>query len=722
MSFFVAVVGLGLLIFVHELGHFTASLALRMRPRRFYVGFPPAIWKTKRKGIEYGIGAIPLGGFVKIPGMHRPAPSDVETQFARVVADAPELAGPLARLRDALAAGEMEDARGQLPALQAAIESKKLTPQGAEAAQKALAELDDALGPDAYWRAATWKRIVVIFAGPAANILLAIVLLTGLFLAVGGKATTTVEARRVRLGRRAGRAASRRPRGRDRRTAARAGGDLEDDHVLQGAPARGHRPAQRHLVRLKPVSARQLEDGNYRLGFVLRGEGLSPVAAAGEALRVHRAGDEGDRRIADTARLGLGSRRDLQPGRHRAGLLRGGETGRRLLHLGACADLALARTDQSAAAAARSTAATSRSRSSRASAAGRSGARSTSASRWSASRSSCCSSSSASRTTSGGCRSSRERLTPRERSPLHWVAGGQRGADQGRQRRDRRRRARRRAVDDADEDARRRGDDRADRRARLGGLRDRARRGAEERGRRGAADDRPPLAAAGDRRHPLQRLAGAEGDRRRRRRRADQPRQHRRPGEGRAGRRAPPSAPGSRCGSAPTPARCPRTCTSSRSEDQAEALVAAALEEVELLERLDYRDFKISVKATHVPTMIRAYRMLAAKVPYPLHLGVTEAGTPFAGLDQERGRDGRAARGRHRRHAARLAHRRPGQGGRGRLGDPQGARAARAGAGDDRVPVVRPRQRRRREARRASSRSGCATTRRRSRWPSWAAP
>jgi (E)-4-hydroxy-3-methylbut-2-enyl-diphosphate synthase len=65
--------------------------------------------------------------------------------------------------------------------------------------------------------------------------------------------------------------------------------------------------------------------------------------------------------------------------------------------------------------------------------------------------------------------------------------------------------------------------------------------------------------------------------------------------------------------------------------DTAEALVAEALEQVELLERLDYRDFKISVKASHVPTMIRAYRMLAARVPYPLHLGVTEAGTPFAG-------------------------------------------------------------------------------------------
>jgi (E)-4-hydroxy-3-methylbut-2-enyl-diphosphate synthase len=66
-------------------------------------------------------------------------------------------------------------------------------------------------------------------------------------------------------------------------------------------------------------------------------------------------------------------------------------------------------------------------------------------------------------------------------------------------------------------------------------------------------------------------------------------------------------------------------------EDQAEALVEAALEEVRLLESLDYRDFKISVKSSHVPTMIRAYRMLSAKVPYPLHLGVTEAGPPATG-------------------------------------------------------------------------------------------
>jgi (E)-4-hydroxy-3-methylbut-2-enyl-diphosphate synthase len=66
-------------------------------------------------------------------------------------------------------------------------------------------------------------------------------------------------------------------------------------------------------------------------------------------------------------------------------------------------------------------------------------------------------------------------------------------------------------------------------------------------------------------------------------------------------------------------------------DDQAQALVDAALEEVELLEKLDFREFKISVKSTSVPDTIRAYRMLAAKVPYPLHLGVTEAGTVFGG-------------------------------------------------------------------------------------------
>src|SRR5687767_9041718 len=75
----------------------------------------------------------------------------------------------------------------------------------------------------------------------------------------------------------------------------------------------------------------------------------------------------------------------------------------------------------------------------------------------------------------------------------------------------------------------------------------------------------------------------------------------------------------------------PKHLQSLAQRDQAAAVAADALEDVELLAKLEYRDVKTSVKATHVPTMIRAYRMRAARVPCPLHLGVTEASTEFAG-------------------------------------------------------------------------------------------
>lgn len=62
-----------------------------------------------------------------------------------------------------------------------------------------------------------------------------------------------------------------------------------------------------------------------------------------------------------------------------------------------------------------------------------------------------------------------------------------------------------------------------------------------------------------------------------------------------------------------------------------EALVESALGHVEILEKLDYHDIKISVKASDVKTNIEAYRLLASRCDYPLHLGLTEAGTKFAG-------------------------------------------------------------------------------------------
>jgi len=62
-----------------------------------------------------------------------------------------------------------------------------------------------------------------------------------------------------------------------------------------------------------------------------------------------------------------------------------------------------------------------------------------------------------------------------------------------------------------------------------------------------------------------------------------------------------------------------------------EALVTAAGEFVELMERLDFRDFKVSIKSTNVPNTIAANRLLAQRIDYPLHLGITEAGTRWSG-------------------------------------------------------------------------------------------
>lgn len=62
-----------------------------------------------------------------------------------------------------------------------------------------------------------------------------------------------------------------------------------------------------------------------------------------------------------------------------------------------------------------------------------------------------------------------------------------------------------------------------------------------------------------------------------------------------------------------------------------EALVTAAVEFVELMERLDFTNFKVSMKSTSVPNTIASNRLLAERIPYPLHLGVTEAGTKWAG-------------------------------------------------------------------------------------------
>src|SRR5829696_5566458 len=66
-------------------------------------------------------------------------------------------------------------------------------------------------------------------------------------------------------------------------------------------------------------------------------------------------------------------------------------------------------------------------------------------------------------------------------------------------------------------------------------------------------------------------------------------------------------------------------------ENAVEALVTAAAEFVELMERVDFTNFKVSIKSTSVPNTIASNRLLSERIPYPLHLGITEAGTKWSG-------------------------------------------------------------------------------------------
>src|SRR5436305_5565215 len=66
---------LGVLVFVHELGHFLAAKRVGIRVTKFQLGFNPTVLSFKRGDTEYGIGALPLGGYVKMAG---DTPEDVE--------------------------------------------------------------------------------------------------------------------------------------------------------------------------------------------------------------------------------------------------------------------------------------------------------------------------------------------------------------------------------------------------------------------------------------------------------------------------------------------------------------------------------------------------------------------------------------------------------------------------------------------------------------------
>jgi regulator of sigma E protease len=152
MSWFLAFAGFAALIILHEFGHFIAAKATGMRVERFFLFFPPKLVSVKRGETEYGIGAIPLGGFVKITGMNPDELREPEADSGAAIGH-PELT-----------ATEAADAANPAQALMDRIEgpSEPMTPE---------------IRRRAYYNQPVWKRIVVIGAGPAMNLLIAFVIL-----------------------------------------------------------------------------------------------------------------------------------------------------------------------------------------------------------------------------------------------------------------------------------------------------------------------------------------------------------------------------------------------------------------------------------------------------------------------------------------------------------------------------------------------------------------
>jgi regulator of sigma E protease len=275
VSLGVAILALAVLILVHEAGHFFAARAVGMTPRKFYLGFGPPLLKRTRAGVEYGIGAFPLGGYVKIPGMHRPAPGDLRKTLP------PDDERDLAPDLDALdAALQRDDDAAALDAVE------RLRP--ALGRNRLLEELEWALAPDAYWRQPAKNKIAVIAAGPLTNVAVAILLFVAVFMLGQIVGTRTVDS--VVAGHPAAAAGLRA----GDQIVAVAGHRVTPDTIAQSVNGTHGRPFEIKVLRngnpvvIGPLRAR-LDQGNYRVGFVIRGvpgPGDSLPEASWRALRV----------------------------------------------------------------------------------------------------------------------------------------------------------------------------------------------------------------------------------------------------------------------------------------------------------------------------------------------------------------------------------------------------------------------------------------------------
>ncbi|MEV5256474.1 site-2 protease family protein [Streptomyces anulatus] len=147
----VFVVGLLFSIAWHELGHLSTAKMFGIRVPQYMVGFGPTIWSRKKGDTEYGIKAIPAGGYIRMIGMFPPGPD-----------------GRLEARSTSPWRGMIEDARSA-----------------------AYEELEPGDEKRLFYTRKPWKRVIVMFAGPFMNLILAVAIFMGVAMTFGFQTQTT---------------------------------------------------------------------------------------------------------------------------------------------------------------------------------------------------------------------------------------------------------------------------------------------------------------------------------------------------------------------------------------------------------------------------------------------------------------------------------------------------------------------------------------------------
>jgi membrane-associated protease RseP (regulator of RpoE activity) len=169
----VLVVGLAISIALHELGHLLPAKAFGVRVGQYMIGFGPTLWSRRRGETEYGVKALPLGGYISMAGMYPPAPTDAQAET------------------DAAAAGGTLTARRAATRRVSARFFQTLVQDAREVNAETMVGADERV----FYRLPVWKRVIVMLGGPFMNFLLALVLFAILFTGIGVQtATSTVAA------------------------------------------------------------------------------------------------------------------------------------------------------------------------------------------------------------------------------------------------------------------------------------------------------------------------------------------------------------------------------------------------------------------------------------------------------------------------------------------------------------------------------------------------